>query len=65
MSNNVITSDPLVSFLYELMRDHVVPGTVEKIVQEDRFHLEEKREISLSNGYLAQYAEDVAARLRK
>lgn len=61
----MVTRDPLVTFLYELMRNHVVPGTVERIVQEDQFHLEEKGEISLSNGYLAQYAKDVAERLRK
>ena len=55
------TKDPLVSFLYELMRDHVTPGVVEKVMSQTVPFTEHR----LTNGYLADYAEDVAKRLRK
>lgn len=58
-SNSVDDSDHLVSFLYELMRDHVPTGTIEKVVQAS---LHGKTEFC--NGWLAQYAQDVAKRLR-
>lgn len=60
ISGCVRSSDPLVSFLYQLMRDHVNPGLLEKILREC---LEEQQEITFSNGWLAQYAESIAARL--
>lgn len=50
--------DKLVAFLYLLMRDHVVPGTLEEIMKNlaaDRFQF--------SNGWLALYAKDIAGRL--
>lgn len=50
----------LVSFLYELMRDHVPCGTVEKLVKDANPY---NANIEFSNGYLAQYAEDLANRL--
>jgi len=58
------TESLLVTFLYELMRDHVVVGVVEKIVLED----EERREQGttaylLTNEHLARYAEEVGNRL--
>ncbi len=59
-SGNIESSDPLVSFLYELMRDHLPPGKVESIVR-DSLHPETK----FTNGWLASYAEDVATRLRR
>lgn len=55
------TKDPLVSFLYELMRDHVTPGVVEKVMSQTVPFTEHR----LCNGYLASYAEDIAKRLRK
>ena len=55
------TDDPLVSFLYELMRDHVTPGKVEKVMSQTVPF----KETRLTNGYLASYAMDVAKRLRK
>lgn len=62
-SGAVDTKDPLVSFLYLLMRDALPVGEVEKLVQncEDtgEDHVDE-----LSNGWLAKYAEDLASRLR-
>jgi hypothetical protein len=61
-SGSVNSSDPLVSFLYILMRDHIPAGVVEGIMQ----HHVDAPEGTLSelcNGYLASYAKDVAARL--
>lgn len=48
----------LTSFLYELMRNTVTPGVVEKTVQSTS-----SGETTYSNGWLAQYANDVAKRL--
>lgn len=60
-SGEVESQDPLVSFLYELMRDHVQPGTVESIMKNTPTNTLTK----FTNGWLAKYAEDVASRLRK
>jgi len=59
-SGAVSTSDPLVSFLYDLLRDHVSPGGVEELVRQSP-----ARETFLTNGWLASYAKDVAHRLRR
>jgi hypothetical protein len=59
-SGNYHTNSPLVSFLYELMRDHLTPGVVEKIVLDSR---RDQSPWFLTNGWLAQYAEDLANRL--
>jgi len=59
-SGTVNSEDPLVSFLYELMRDHVTPGDIEKVLQ----HSEDKGETQYTNGWLAEYAKDIANRLR-
>jgi len=53
------THEKLVSFLYELMRDHLPPGVVERLVQNNQ-----ETPASLTNGYLAQYAKDLADRLK-
>lgn len=55
------TDDLLVSFLYELMRDHVTPGKVAHVLQET---LKAGPPHTLSNGHLAKYAEEVVASLR-
>ena len=60
-SGAITSKDPLVSFLYELMRDHIVPGRIALIMQ--NLH-KEKGLIEYSNGYLAKYALDVAKELR-
>lgn len=57
-SGNVEITSRLVSFLYELMRDHLPPGTVEGIVQTCS-----DPSVQYTNGWLARYAEDVAKRL--
>jgi hypothetical protein len=57
-SGEEVSDNPLVSFLYELMRDHVTPGVLEAIVLNSP-----AKKTKLSNGYLAQYAKDLAYRL--
>lgn len=53
------TNDKLISFLYEIMRDHVPPGVVQKIVLNSQ-----ETPASLTNGWLAQYAAYLADSLR-
>lgn len=59
-SGTVKINSKLVSFLYELMRDHLPTGTVEEIVRAS----EQESEVIYTNGWLAQYAEDLANRLK-
>ena len=58
-SGAVMTESKLVSFLYELMRDHVSPGAIEGLVNHSQ-----TLPCSMTNGWLASYAADVAERLR-
>lgn len=58
-SGNIQIKSKLVSFLYELMRDHLPIGVVEKIVNSS----EDESEVLYTNGWLAKYAEDIANRL--
>ena len=53
------SNDPLVSFLYSLLRDYLPAGEVEKLVQETT-----KDTTVFTNGYLAEYAKDLAERLK-
>jgi len=57
-SGRVDIHSRLVSFLYELLRDEVTVGRMEAIVQ----HSQEP-EVEYTNGWLANYAADVATRL--
>ena len=57
-SGSVDSTNRLVSFLYELMRDHVPMGIVEELVRSSS-----TEKCCYTNGWLARYAEDVAARL--
>ncbi len=59
-SGEVDSSDPVVALLYILMRDHLPTGTVEEIV---RLHCTGPK-VLFTNGWLAKYAEDLAARLK-
>ncbi len=61
-SGNARSGDRLVSFLYELMRDCLTPGAVERLVRASQCSEEEPT--FFCNGYLADYAKDLAARLR-
>lgn len=58
-SGNIKINSKLVSFLYELMRDHMLIGDIEAIVRES----EKDPNVTYTNGWLAKYAEDVANRL--
>jgi hypothetical protein len=57
-----MAGDPLTSFIYELLRDHLPPGKAERIVQQ--VVVEAGREVVYTNGFLALYAKDLANRLR-
>lgn len=59
-SGTVVDEDPLVSFLYELMRDHLPVGTVEALVR----NCPPDQKTVFTNGWLAQIARDQAERLR-
>ena len=59
-SGEIRIESRLVSFLYELMRDHVPLGIVESIVQAS----EKEPDVLYTNGWLAKYAEDIANRLK-
>jgi hypothetical protein len=60
-SGTIKSKDKLVSFLYELMRDYVPTGTVERCVLNSTGPNSD--ECTFTNGYLAKYAIDVAKRL--
>lgn len=61
-SGHVESNSALVAFLYELLRDHLPAGAVEQLVRNQT-----DDDIALpyvfTNGHLARYAEDLAARL--
>ncbi len=58
-SGDVHISSRLTSFLYELMRDHLPVGTVEKIVRNSQ-----DPDVGYCNGWLGKYAEDLSTRLK-
>lgn len=58
-SGYVTYNDKLISFLYELMRDHIPPGVIEEICCNSINNCD----TIYTNGYLAKYAEDLATRL--
>lgn len=58
--SGAVTDDrKLVSFLYELLRDHLPAAKVEALVRASQ-----ETPVTFTNGYLAQYAQDVANRLK-
>jgi hypothetical protein len=59
-SGSVQINSKLVSFLYELMRDHLPIATVEELVRAS----EDEPNVVYTNGWLAQYAQDLANRLK-
>lgn len=63
-SDAVETHDPLVSFFYELMRDHIHPGVVEDILKHSTTLSATLAQLRVNNGWLAQYAQDVVQRLQ-
>jgi hypothetical protein len=61
-SGRVTSTDPLVNFLYLLTRECCPVGTVEKILGDIEVAAE-NGEFVFTNGYLANWAKDAAARL--
>jgi len=61
-SGRVVYKDPLTSFFYQLIRDELPAGKVEKIIQD--IIDEEEKEIIFTNGWLAQYANNLAETLK-
>lgn len=67
-SGNFSTNSNLVAFVYELLRDHVLPGDMLKVVDDSAVeHINdsnyEQPMWRLSNGWLAQFARDIVRRL--
>ena len=60
-SRNVNSSDKLVAFLYDIMRDYMTCGEIEEVMGRIK---EDKTDCKFCNGYLANYAKDIAKRLR-
>lgn len=58
-SGTIQSDSKLVSFLYELMLDHLPPGKVEEIVRSSQ----EPDTTTYTNGWLALYAKDLSDRL--
>jgi hypothetical protein len=57
-SGSVSSESKLVSFLYELIRDHMTPGQVEQLVRDSQ-----EQPTVFTNGWIAYYAEYLANRL--
>lgn len=64
-SGNYTTEDRLIQFIYLLARDAVPLGQIEKIMREIQANPRHATfSTALTNGHLAQWAADVAERLR-
>jgi hypothetical protein len=61
-SGTVTYTDPLTSFFYQLLRDHMTAGDVEKIVSD--IVQEAGKDVTFTNGWLAKYANNLADTLR-
>jgi len=61
-SGTITYADPLTSFLYQLLRDHLPAGEVEKIVCD--VIAEGGVEVTFTNGWLAKYANNLADKIR-
>ena len=61
-SGTVESKDKLVCFLYTLMRDHLATGDVEALAIDA--NLEDDDNFIFTNGWLAEYAKDIASRLK-
>ncbi len=51
----------IVAFLYILMRDHLTPGVIESLVTQS--NNTPGNDFIFTNGWLAQYAENIANRI--
>lgn len=61
-SGEFVDDDPLVAFLYLLMRNEVAMGVVEELMVTVE---QGNKPWVFTNGWLARYAYDVAGRLKK
>lgn len=61
VSGTVTYSDPLTSLFYQLMRDEIPAGTLERVVQDV---LNEEKECVFTNGWLAKYANNLAEEIK-
>ena len=59
-SGSVERSDRLTSLIYDLLRDHLPAGTLERLVRDLEQH---PGPFKFSNGWLATYAEDLSQRI--
>jgi len=60
-SGTVTSDDPMVGFVYDLLRDYVHPGDMERAVENNLY----KGTCTFSNGWLANYAKDIVKTLTK
>jgi len=56
----VVSNDPLVVFLYVLLKEHLPSGVIEEIINKHTY----QETTTFTNSWLAGYAKDLAARLR-
>jgi hypothetical protein len=61
MKQRFTTSDPMVSFFYTLLRDEVLPGTMEKYIVDMKG--DTVSEWELSNVHLAKYAKSLVSQI--
>lgn len=59
-SGHMDSDDPLVQFLYLVLRDKILPADIEEIMKQIP-----DGQTEFSNGWLAMYAIDIARRLKK
>jgi hypothetical protein len=64
-SGNIFGNTRLQLFLYLLMRDYILPGTIEKIVNDIDEYETAPMFTAYTNGWLAMYAKNLEARLMK
>jgi hypothetical protein len=60
VNSSFTTNDPLVSFLYELIRDYVCIGDIEKVVQNSTSNFPHR----LTNKHLGEYCQELVERLK-
>jgi len=63
LTGKITSTDPLVDFFYLLMRDELPAGKVERLVR-DSINPVGKEETVFTNGWLAQYAKNLADLIR-
>ncbi len=63
LSGSVDSSDPLVDFLYHLMRDHLPPGAVSTLAHDATTRRKMREVNAYTNGWLANYARYLAAEI--